>query len=169
VVDIPFAPPKTRPEQSGVGELLSGKRKWRFDYAIPDKKLCLEYHEPRDGPSRTIARGAWRDQEKATEAASVRLDPHHGATRGKSATRGAGSDGGGGDGAEEGDDMNREAKAKVRLQAAWWEAQDFIPLPLSTGRVFAQGMFRAAMDDWLTPQERAVARRYWRRYFEQPE
>lgn len=45
---------------------LSGKRRWRFDYALPDKKLAVEYHGI--GPGHQSIKGSWDDQEKASEA-----------------------------------------------------------------------------------------------------
>ena len=45
---------------------VSGKRRWRFDYAIPDKKVAVEYHV--QGASHFGLKGAWRDQAKASEA-----------------------------------------------------------------------------------------------------
>ena len=45
---------------------VSGRRRWRFDYAIPARKIAVEYHG--QGAGHFGLKGAWRDQAKASEA-----------------------------------------------------------------------------------------------------
>ncbi len=49
---------------------ISGKRRWRFDYARPELMLAVEYDGIMSyGPSHTSISGIMRDAEKSTDAA----------------------------------------------------------------------------------------------------
>lgn len=45
---------------------LTGKRQWRFDAALPDRKIAVEYHG--QGAHTAFVKGTWNDHEKLTEA-----------------------------------------------------------------------------------------------------